>query len=242
MANSTCKIDASWPACNICSRLIFNRGTSSEMTVCGKNLISVNLVEMYNSSDGITMGASCANALTVDMIVPSGLAFKTAMIEPVVTIDDADTTLGTFYVCGHTTENKYKTVTLECYDPFCRTEEKYAPGIDAPASIGEVAADIAGQCGFEIDYDFSPYAHIQIPWYGDYTCRQMIGYIAGLMGKNARFNRNGKLTFSWYEDSDITIERERQYINQFKLLKSDTQILYRRELKKKDFQKETDWA
>ena len=51
----------------------------------------------------------------------------------------------------------------------------------------------------------------------------MIGYIAGLMGKNARFNRNGKLTFSWYEDSDITIERERQYINQFKLLKSDTQ-------------------
>lgn len=38
------------------------------MTVCGKNLISVNLVEMYNSSDGITMGASCANALTVDMI------------------------------------------------------------------------------------------------------------------------------------------------------------------------------
>lgn len=223
MANSTCKIDASWPACNICSRLIFNRGTSSEMTVCGKNLISVNLVEMYNSSDGITMGASCANALTVDMIVPSGLAFKTAMIEPVVTIDDADTALGTFYVCGHTTENKYKTVTLECYDPFCRTEEKYAPGIDAPASIEEVAADIAGQCGFEIDYDFSPYAHIQIPWYGDYTCRQMIGYIAGLMGKNARFNRNGKLTFSWYEDNDITIERERQYINQFKILKSDTQ-------------------
>ena len=33
-------------------------------------------------------------------------------------------------------------------------KEKYAPGIDAPASIGEVAADIAGQCGFEIDYDF----------------------------------------------------------------------------------------
>lgn len=223
MANSTCKINESWPACNICSRLIFNRGTDSEMTVCGKNLIAVNLVEMYNSSEGITMGASCANALTVDMIVPVDLAFQTAMIEPVVTVNDQDVPLGIFYVCSHATENRYKTVTLECYDGFCKTEEKYVPEVSAPASIEAVAEDIARQCGFEIDYDFSAYSHIQIPWYGDYTCRRMLGYIAGLMGKNAHFKRNGKLTFSWYEDSDITIERERQYINQFKLLKSGAQ-------------------
>lgn len=52
----------------------------------------------------------------------------------------------------------------------------------------------------------------------DYTCRQYIGYFAGLLGKNARFNRDGKLTFTWYADSGYSIERDFQYMNGCKRL------------------------
>ena len=52
----------------------------------------------------------------------------------------------------------------------------------------------------------------------DYTCRQYIGFFAGLKGKNARFNREGVLTFTWYTDGGYRINADQQYINGFKRL------------------------
>lgn len=207
--------------------LVFNTGTQSQMTVEGEYIISVHLTESYNSSDGIAIGATCSNSLTVEMIVPDGLAFQTASIDLYSITDESQGQLhlGKFYVCGYSTENNYRTVTLECYDPFFKTEEKYVPSQDAPASIADVANDIAVQCGFEMGYDFTGEQDITIPWYGDYTCRQMIGYIAGLLGKNASFDREGRLIFSWYQDTAIEIERNQQYMDQFKLLKAEPQCI-----------------
>lgn len=50
------------------------------------------------------------------------------------------------------------------------------------------------------------------------TCREYIGYIAGLMGTNARFNRNGELEFVWYSDYDHTVPRDLQYLGGLKRL------------------------
>lgn len=58
----------------------------------------------------------------------------------------------------------------------------------------------------------------------DYSCRQYIGYFAGLIGKNARFNRNGELSFTWYTDSGHRINRDLQYISGFKRL-TDTDFV-----------------
>lgn len=52
----------------------------------------------------------------------------------------------------------------------------------------------------------------------DFTCRQYIGYIAGLAGKNARFDREGNLTFTWYKNSDYSIRLRAQYMGGCKLL------------------------
>lgn len=52
----------------------------------------------------------------------------------------------------------------------------------------------------------------------DYTCRQYIGYFAGLMGKNARFDRFGNLTFTWYTDNGYKIPQELQYVGGCKKL------------------------
>jgi hypothetical protein len=52
----------------------------------------------------------------------------------------------------------------------------------------------------------------------DFTCREYIGYFAGLLGKNAKFNRAGNLTFSWYTTTDAYIPKETQYLGGFKRL------------------------
>lgn len=61
---------------------------------------------------------------------------------------------------------------------------------------------------------------VQIGYY-DLTCRQYIGYIAGLLGTNARFTRDGLLTFSWYQDHGHNIPQEVQYMSGFTRLTSD---------------------
>lgn len=58
-----------------------------------------------------------------------------------------------------------------------------------------------------------------------YTCRQYIGYFAGLLGKNARFDRNGNLTFVWYTDSAYNIPRDLQYMSGCKRLTKDDYIV-----------------
>ena len=52
----------------------------------------------------------------------------------------------------------------------------------------------------------------------DFTCRQYIGYFAGLLGKNAKFNRQGSLVFSWYNNADCNISSNLQYMDGFKRL------------------------
>ena len=52
----------------------------------------------------------------------------------------------------------------------------------------------------------------------DLTCRQYIGYFAGLLGCNARFNRYGELTFSWYTETAYTICRDAQHMGGCKRL------------------------
>ena len=51
-----------------------------------------------------------------------------------------------------------------------------------------------------------------------YTCRQYIGYFAGLLGRNARFDRNGNLTFTWYTNREYYIPRDLQYMGGCKKL------------------------
>lgn len=57
------------------------------------------------------------------------------------------------------------------------------------------------------------------------TQRQYIGYLAGLLGCNARFNRDGNLEFVWYKDHGYNIERKNQYMGGFeRLTESDVAI------------------
>jgi hypothetical protein len=58
------------------------------------------------------------------------------------------------------------------------------------------------------------------------TMRQYIGYLAGLVGRNARFNRAGNLEFSWYTDFGYSISQSSQYMGGFKRLTENDFVLH----------------
>ena len=125
--------------------------------------------------------------------------------------------LGKFYISKAESDNNFKTTfKVVAYDGFSKTEETYSPTISMPNTAEAILADIASRCGFSISPDIE-YPAGEFALY-DFTCRQYIGYFAGLVGKNARFNRDGKLTFVWYERHGYTIASKQQYLGGLKRL------------------------
>ena len=69
------------------------------------------------------------------------------------------------------------------------------------------------------NYPYGEFASLEV------TQRQYIGYLAGLLGCNARFNRNGNLEFVWYKEYGYSIERKNQYMGGFeRLTENDVSI------------------
>ena len=133
--------------------------------------------------------------------------------------------LGLFYITEATSNDDFKTVfKITAYDGFSKTEVKYSPAIKMPNTAEAILTDIAAQCGFELSPDIS-YPEGTFELY-DWTCREYIGKFAGLLGKNARFNRDGQLTFVWYTNHGYSIPADLQRLGGFKRLTENNFVVY----------------
>ena len=181
---------------------------NSKTELDGEHLFNYTLTEMINS-EGITMGAVCSNKIEIKMAMPStAIALANGWVEPKVGLEINGSVeyvpLGKFYITEIESKDDYKTVTITGYDGMCKLEEDYETTITTwPASISDVVNDIATQYGFNIATTTFPSYTID---YIEGTCREYLGWIAGLMGKNARFNKDGKLEFKWYEVVEVSTQ------------------------------------
>jgi hypothetical protein len=133
--------------------------------------------------------------------------------------------LGKFYITEAASKNDFKTTfDIVAYDGFCKTESTYTPTISMPNTAKAILEDIAAQCNFNIAADIV-YPQGAFELY-DWTMREYIGYFAGLVGKNARFDRSGNLTFVWYTNTDYTVDRDLQFMGGFKRLTSSDFSVY----------------
>ena len=86
-------------------------------------------------------------------------------------------------------------VTLE--DNMAKTEKGYFSSLTYPSTTLKILSEIATKCG--VTFSTSELAAITIKDKPEgYTCREIIGYIAGLYGKFAVCDRTGKIIFKWF--------------------------------------------
>lgn len=125
--------------------------------------------------------------------------FYSAHLKPYIGLDDEWCPLGVFIVADvECTDGEYK---ITAYDRMAYLDEEYIPTVYFPSSCANIIDDISTIAGFTVESGIvypSGNFITGIPENGTY--RQMIGYVAGLMGKNARFNRDGELTFGWFKE------------------------------------------
>lgn len=190
----------------------------------------ITITETLAANSSLSMGDACSNMAVLEMFMPhEKIDFDNSTLEAWVAVtteegeeypSEAESSreycpLGKYYVTDVETDDNYKTVKITAYDAISRMDVDYEPGsnINFPACIEDVAMDIALKNNISLaDIDFPQYTINFIAC----TQREMIGYIAGLMGCNATMDREGKLDFRWYKEKEFLLDSDVQYMNGFK--------------------------
>ncbi|MDE5781479.1 MAG: hypothetical protein K2I03_08385, partial [Lachnospiraceae bacterium] len=120
--------------------------------------------------------------------------------------------IGCFIV--KTIENDNGKMTLTAYDRMIKMEGLYVTSLKN-YSITSILSEISSQKEININIPESDIVLDKKPQ--GYTYREMIGYIASLLGKNALIDRNGQLVFKWYHDTEYIVSADRI----FNIKKSD---------------------
>lgn len=207
----------------VCVKAVFNGDT--ELT--GENIIDLTVKEGLCPSSGLTMGQTIAATLTMRIKMPeTPIVLTGGYVEAYAGFAHNETEyfdpLGKFYITDVKSTDNYDTVVeITGYDAFSKTETLYKPTIEMPNTAENILNDICSQIGAEFigvvpDGTFDYY---------ELTYRQWIGYFAGLVGCNAKFNRYGELDFCWFYGASIAkykIPRAQQYLNGVERLTTDT--------------------
>lgn len=137
------------------------------------------------------------------------------------------------------------TVVVNASDDMYKANVAYSTDLSFPATAGAVLRDACSRCS--ILMATTSFLHddfqIQTKPSGDYTFRQVIGYLAMIACGNARINRSGKLEILTY---DLDFTRECHNLTEWKSLTMDTSdititgIQTTRKVKKTEGEKETE--
>ncbi len=151
-------------------------------------------------------GGSCS-----DSVAPGGTVIANAKVElsalPATARKGSACTLyfgvngeyapqGVFTVKKIEKSGERLSVTLE--DNMAKTEKGYFSRLSYPSTTLKMLSEIAKKCGVAFNTSGLTAVTIKDKPEG-YTCREIIGYIAGLYGKFAVCDRTGKIIFKWFD-------------------------------------------
>ena len=200
------------PGREITSKIKFN-GTNE---LPGSEVQEISVTEQFGSSDGVTIGASFSSQCKVVIYKERAPALSGGNFIPYVGVSVDGTVKyvpkGKFYISSDGVEQTGKLwLTITGYDRMAGLTEDYMPTITFPASPAQVLADVCKQAGVTPPAVTMPSIQIAAPYTG--TLRQQLGWLAGLIGCNAKFDATGNLVFCWYADSGLTLSHDVQYMN-----------------------------
>ena len=208
------------PGREITSKINFN-GTTD---LPASEIQEIVVTEQFGSSDGVTIGAAFSSSCKVTFYKQDNLPLNGAYFIPSVGImvggEAQYVQKGKYYIPSDGVEDSGKLwVTVTGYDRMAGLTEDYMPTITFPATPAQVLADVCKQASVTPPAVTMPSIQIAAPYTG--TLRQQLGWLAGLIGCNAKFDATGNLVFCWYADSGLTIDRDTQYMDGLTLTTDD---------------------
>ena len=155
-----------------------------------------------NNSDDIAIGTTAMSYLDVEIITDKIITNEEFLLEAGFLINDEYEYAPIGYYTVQLPENEEETVSFKAYDRMQKFEKPYTSNLTFPTTDSEVIAEICLKCNIELATPIvKPIAISEIPQ--GYTCREVLGYIAGIHGFFACIDRYGKLNLRWYEETPV---------------------------------------
>lgn len=205
------------PGREITSKILFN-GTTE---LAASEVQEISITEQFGSSDGVTIGAAFSSQCKVVIYKQTpALPLSGGNFTPYagIMVDGAAQFVpkGKFYIPSDGVEKTGDLwLTITGYDRMAGLTAEYVPTIPFPATPTQILVDVCAQAHVTAPSVTMPDMQIATPYSG--SLRQQLGWLAGLIGCNAKFDATGNLVFCWYADNGLTLEWDVQYMDGLEL-------------------------
>lgn len=211
--NSACAA----PGREITSKILFN-GTTE---LAASEVQEISITEQFGSSDGATIGAAFSSQCKVVIYKQTpALPLSSGNFTPYagIMVDGAAQFVpkGKFYIPSDGVEKTGDLwLTITGYDRMAGLTAEYVPTVPFPATPTQMLVDVCTQAHVTAPSVTMPDIQIAAPYSG--SLRQQLGWLAGLIGCNAKFDATGNLVFCWYADNGLTLGWDVQYMDGLEL-------------------------
>ncbi|UVM99535.1 MAG: endopeptidase tail [Bacteriophage sp.] len=205
------------PGREITSKVNFN-GTTD---LPAPEIQEIVITEQFGSSEGVTIGAAFSSQCKVVIYKQTpALPLYGGNFIPYagIMVDGAAQFVpkGKFYIPSDGVEKTGDLwLTITGYDRMAGLTAEYVPTILFPATPTQMLVDVCTQAHVTAPSVTMPDIQIATPYSG--SLRQQLGWLAGLIGCNAKFDDTGNLVFCWYADNGLTLGWDVQYMDGLEL-------------------------
>lgn len=205
------------PGREITSKVNFN-GTTD---LPAPEIQEIVITEQFGSSEGVTIGAAFSSQCKVVIYKQTpALPLYGGNFIPYagIMVDGAAQFVpkGKFYIPSDGVEKTGDLwLTITGYDRMAGLTAEYVPTTLFPATPTQMLVDVCTQAHVTAPSVTMPDIQIATPYSG--SLRQQLGWLAGLIGCNAKFDDTGNLVFCWYADNGLTLGWDVQYMDGLEL-------------------------
>ena len=156
-----------------------------------------------NNSDDIAIGTTNMAYLDVGTVTDKLITNQEFLFEVGMELSDGTieyTPMGYFKV--QSPDSDEDIVNFKAYDRMQKFEKPYVSSLTYPTNSSQILNELCATCGVELATPIANPITITGKLEG-YTCREVLGYIAGIHGFFACFDRYGKLNLRWYIETPI---------------------------------------
>ena len=200
------------------ARMIFEDFTVDD------GIYSVKLKGGANLDTLLSIGTTTATTVDIEAVeIPQNIKNRKFRLEIGLILRNSVEYIpfGDFYV--RSAVSKDKKTTISAADMMYLADKEYKTFLTYPITADKVVEEISRILGFS--YNINGLEDVIVFSYPvSMTIREIIGHIAALCGKNARFNRTGELEFYWYTDSGYFTNED--YISDADIDETDFEVKY----------------
>lgn len=189
------------------TKLIINEKEYTEFSKC-------TFRSGVENNESISLGSTFSAFLNTTLAdVPSGTVLKGNALFYIGVMTDTDKEtfedikIATLNIDSAKREDS--NVVIVAYDNFYKTEVLFTSDFKGETPVDSILQRIAEICDITVSLTGSNIKYPLSEQLNGLTCREVIGYMASFLGKNARFNPDGELELVWYADAGEYINADR---------------------------------